>query len=214
MRARRSSADPRILLVSCYGDSEPQFRGILTAATELLRRGRIMHARAPLPCNPTNPEQKASEVILCGHGSPDSPQVGTARIVTPAELRPFAPLRVYLLCCHQGRRDIRSSWASGSGLPVERVMGHAEETESALSTMFVTHLLYDKPPRLDELFEQWRRANSYLAPWFSFIRSTYQDTKGDALATMLRVEQTVDLSPVRPYVEVVRSFPRYFDGLI
>ena len=75
--------------------------------------------------------------------------------------------------CYQGRKQQRLTWAAGTGVDSNRVWGCAGETESALSTCLLLHLLDEGADSIDRWFPLWIRANDALRPHFPTIRAVY-----------------------------------------
>ncbi len=201
------------LLIICCDDGEPQFRGIRAAAAELARRYAARHLTAPLDQRDRETMADAGSIIVCGHGAPDRPRIGTRHPLVPSAMDVGPSTTVYLLACHQGQPRLRTAWAAGCGLPRAGIKACPGETESALSTMLLVHLLRDGLEALPIRFNHWRAANTYLQPWFPRIRRAYERRGGDPVATLGDLEDVADLTRVHPFLKVVRTEPRYFQGL-
>ena len=206
------------LLLACLPPDEPQFRGIRRALNELgseqgcwalhwageplrLRRRRALRA-----------------VLITGHGrearagfAAYSPQEVAFE---PSSLALPSSCRLYLAACFQGRADLRAAWAEGTGLPVGHVHGSRGETESALTTGLLLHLLEEGAASLERWFAAWLETNDALRPHFPRIRQCYRDNAGDPLATLAELAGLARETGTEEFVSVLRRRPEYLTGLI
>ena len=212
----------RCLIISCFDAREAQFGGITDIVGELVRRipgltalqwrGEALDRRGE-SLN-LRRRRTLSTVIVSGHGAENRARIqAAASDFSPGCLRLPPRAKLYLLACYQGKAAQRSAWARGTGIALEQVYAHDEETESALSTCLFLHLLAEGPGSLPHRFEQWRDSNSYLRPHFPLLRRLYADCGGDPLLTLRRLGEEIDLKPVADFIGVCHSQPGYLYGL-
>lgn len=212
----------RCLIISCFDPGETQFGGIADIAGELARRIPRLHAlrwqgktlnRRGESLN-LRRRRTLSAVIVSGHGAEYGARLqAAASDFSPGCLLLPPRARLYLLACYQGKAAQLSAWARGTGIALEQVYGHDNETESALSTCLFLHLLSEGPGSLPRRFEQWRDSNNYLRPYFPLLRRLYADCGGDPLCTLRRLGEEIDLKPVADFIGVCHSHPGYLRGL-
>ncbi len=203
------------LFVTCNDREEKQFRGI----SRLLRRLSAARDTCTLSWPGGSLELGArrvlSRVLVSGHGSEDLPGFGLA---SGAGLRPGSLslpryAHLYLMGCFQGREDWLLSWARGSGVPRERVFGSDGETESALSTCLLLHLLEEGVAAVDRWFPVWSSCNSALRPYFPRIRQVYARLGADPRATLAELAGIEAVSAYAEFLAVIERYPQYLTGL-
>ena len=157
-------------------------------------------------------------VLLFGHGSDreagfGSPKPASRPPLTPASLRLPLGCRLFLIGCHQGREGLRRAWAAGTGTALEAVFGSEGETESALSTCLLLHLLEDGLNAVDRWFPHWIRCNEALRPLFPRIRSLYAEQAGDPLRVLSALRADAAVQEQWPFLAVIERHPQYLTGL-
>lgn len=210
-------AGVRSLFLACLDRTQPQFRGVRRALQEIgssegccardwdgaalaLRRRRVLR-----------------QVVVAGHGRED--QAGFAagapgtRGFTPDGIALPATCRLYLVGCFQGHPGLRGAWARGAGLPEQNVHGCGGETESALSTCLLLHLLEDGAEALERWFPAWLRANDRLRPHFPRIRGSYADNDGDPLRTLAQLQDLRSDRDLSDFLAVIERHPEYLRDL-
>jgi hypothetical protein len=206
------------LLLSCAPAGEPQFSGI-RRLLELLggKPGAFFQEWIG---NRLDLRRRRSlrRVLVCGHGSEEeagfaSPEPASRPRLTPACLRVPDGCRLFLMGCHQGRESMRRIWAGGTGAAPEAVLGSDGETESAISTCLLLHLLEDGTDSLDRWFPQWIRCNAALRPLFSDIRSLYQEQAADPLRVLRVLSARQPVREQWEFLEVIERYPEYLSGL-
>jgi hypothetical protein len=207
----------RTLLIGCGRDK--QFNGILRVMHEVSRSpGSHLLLRWSRP-EDLSRRRVLERVLISGHGSPTEAgfELSTERELRPADLRLPSGAGLYLIGCYQGRNEQRLAWAAGTGLKDSRIRGCTGETESALSTCLLLHLLEDGPDSIDRWFPLWRRCNDAFRPHFPLIREVYSQKAGDPLAALdqLKTEGILD-APFRKFEEflgIIGRRPTYLTNL-
>jgi hypothetical protein len=142
----------RNLFIRCSDDK--QFGGILRLLEELKRSPASYSLEwTGVPADLSR-RRVLRRVLISGHGSPDQAgfELESAQALRPRDLRLPVESNLYLMGCYQGAESQRLGWVTGSGVDVERVWGCAGETESALSTCLLLHLLEDGTESIDRWF--------------------------------------------------------------
>jgi hypothetical protein len=157
-------------------------------------------------------------VLICGHGSEEeagfgSPEPASRPRLTPSLLRVPGGCQLYLMGCYQGREGTRRAWAVGTGAAPEDVLGSEGETESALSTCLLLHLLEDGPESLDHWFPLWIASNTALRPLFPCIRALYREHEGDPLQVLLSLRGNELVREQWKFLEAVERYPQFLSGL-
>ncbi len=116
--------------------------------------------------------------------------------------------------CSQGEKEHFRSWAEGTGLPENRILGSDDETESALSTCLLLNLLEDGPESIDRWFPAWLASNAYLRLHFPMIRKLYRECGRDPLKTLSELSRRIDLTPAADFLAVCRKYPEYLFDLL
>jgi hypothetical protein len=157
-----------------------------------------------------------ARVLISGHGSPTEPRFTVPGVepLEPAALRLSPMCRLYLLGCNQGAPANLRAWAAGTGLCPERVAGCAGETETALTTCLLLHLLEEGVGALERWYPVWVRCNDFLRPCFPAIRQAYAALGRDPRATLRAVAAQLDLEPFEPFLEVIDRHPEYLRDLV
>jgi hypothetical protein len=157
-----------------------------------------------------------SRVLISGHGSTTGARftVPGKAPLEPSCLRLSGGCRLYLLGCNQGSGPILRAWAEGTGIPPAQVGGSPGETETALSTCLLLHLLEEGIEALDRWFPVWIRCNEALRPHFPEIRQAYADHQGDPVATLQAIAARTNLSPFGRFLAVIERHPAVFRGLV
>jgi len=206
----------RSLFIASHGTRERQFRGVGRLLRVLARRRGVFAAGWDGAGLDLSRRRVLARVLISGHGSPVAARF-TAPGVEPLEppsLRLPPHCRLYLLGCSQGSPAALRAWAEGTGLRPDRVGGCAGETETALTTCLLLHLLEDGIDSLDHWFPGWVRCNDALRPHFPEIRQAYAGLGGDPVATLRSVAARVDLEPFGPFLEVIDRHPEYLRDLV
>ncbi len=205
----------RALLLSCADPGEKQFAGLLRLMSRLQAelpglacrqwQGRSVRCRW---------RRRLAAVLIAGHGSSDRAAFRSpAGCLTPESLRLPPQASLYLLGCYQGKPDLRKAWAAGAGLAEERVHGHDRETESALSTCLLLHLLEDGLGSLGSWFEAWRRCNAELEEYFPRLREAYAECAADPLRAWEKVRGLQAVEAHRDFFASGLRHPEYLTGL-
>lgn len=201
------------LFISCADPAQKQFAGI--------RRLMPLLAAAPAACFLDWPgevldltrRKSLRWVLISGHGSDEEACITGKVSLEPADLRLPAKSLLYLLGCYQGREDLRRTWALSAGLSRQNVHGNEGETESALSTCLLLHLLEDGLDSLERWFAVWVRCNAALAPHFPAIRKLYEENASDALVTWQALRSLPAVQPYLDFVNIAQKYPEYLTGL-
>ena len=206
------------LYVSCSDDK--QFRGIRNLfavlggpyGSHLLdwRQGTVdLHRRRVL-----------RRVLISGHGTAEQAgfELSSSRALRPSSLRLPAGARLYLMGCYQGGAAQRLSWAQGSGIAVDAVSGCSGETESAVSTCLLLHLLEDGAESLDRWFPLWIRSNDAFRPYFPMIREVYARRDANPIAALADLKATGNLDALfrefEEFLTVIPLKPAYLTDLM
>jgi hypothetical protein len=105
------------------------------------------------------------------------------------------------------------AWAAGTGLPEDRVRGHDGETESAISTCLLLHLLEGGLASLDAWFQAWQRCNADLQQHFPALRAAYADSGADPLRAWEKLQGLPALEAHRDFFGAGLRHPEYLTGL-
>jgi hypothetical protein len=206
------------LYLSC--SDQGQFRGIRTLFDTL---GRLPAAHTldwrgePLDLHR---RRSLDWALISGHGRPVAAgfQLSPAGDAGPQSLRLPGRARLYLLGCYQGRRPQRLAWAEGTGVGADRVFGCEGETESALSTCLLLHLLEGGPESIERWFAVWSRCNDAFRPHFLRIRNAYARAGADPLAALaeLKVSGNLDclFRDFEEFLAVIERRPACLTGLM
>jgi hypothetical protein len=168
-------------------------------------RGRTLHCRW---------RTRLGLVLVSGHGARERAAFRSPLgYLTPERLRLPRRARLYLLGCHQGRPELLRAWAAGTGLPEDRVRGHDGETESAISTCLLLHLLEGGLASLDAWFQAWQRCNADLQQHFPALRAAYADSGADPLRAWEKLQGLPALEAHRDFFGAGLRHPEYLTGL-
>jgi len=203
------------LFLGCAGPQEKQFSGLRRLMPRLAAelpglayrewQGRVLRCRW---------RRRLGTVLVSGHGARDRAAFRSPLgYLTPGSLSLPRGARLYLLGCHQGRPDLLRDWAAGTGLAEERVRGHDGETESAISTCLLLHLLEDGLSSLESWFGAWRRCNADLEKHFPLLRAAYADCAGDPRRAWERVCGLPAVEAHREFFGSGLRHPEYLTGL-
>ena len=209
--------DGGCLLVSCSAGGEKQFSGIRLLMKRLAEAGCEHAEWLGFPLEMSR-RRELTRVLVSGHGAETEPAFrgpgpdGEPRL-RPALLRLPAKATLFLLGCYQGRPDFRRAWAGGCEVGEERVRGCEGETESALSTCLLLHLLEEGPGSLERWFAVWVRCNVSLAPYFPQLRAAYTASGGDPLETWELIREMPALQPFTDFLGAAERHPEYLTGL-
>jgi hypothetical protein len=208
----------RNLFIRCSDDK--QFGGILRLLEELKRSPASYSLEwTGVPADLSR-RRVLRRVLISGHGSPDQAgfELESAQALRPRDLRLPVESNLYLMGCYQGAESQRLGWVTGSGVDVERVWGCAGETESALSTCLLLHLLEDGTESIDRWFPVWVRCNDAARPYFPVIREVYTRTGADPVAALAELKAAGDLEPLfrdfEEFLGVIHRSPDYLTDLI
>jgi len=208
----------RSLFIGCSDDK--QFGGILKLLQELngLPGSHLLDWRGV----PTDLSRRRvlQRVLISGHGSPTQAgfELGSARELRPSDLHLPGSAGLYLMGCYQGRKQQRLTWAAGTGVDSNRVWGCAGETESALSTCLLLHVLEDGAESIDRWFPLWIRGNDAFRPRFPTIREVYARRGADPLAALADLKAGGNLEALfrefDEFLAVITRRPDYLTDLI
>ncbi|HUV08072.1 MAG TPA: hypothetical protein VMX75_10115 [Spirochaetia bacterium] len=220
------------LLVTCFNRQDGQFRGVWEVCQMLSGRPGCCHITFKDQNMLLSGRKNLGWVLLSGHGVRDEARVGDDRGggITPPRLRLPPGAHLLLLCCYQGREDLRSVWARQTGAKEERVWGSSGETESALSTLYLLHLLegerlpdndgrpdYGGQPVDDDRalywFRRWIQANAYYRSHFPRARKLYRETGGDFLKTLDLLRTAVDTDRFEDFFSPAERYMEFLDRL-
>ena len=197
----------RYLFICCSDDK--QFGGILRLFEELKRlpASHVLEwTGAPVDLSR---RRVLRRVLISGHGSPNQAgfELDSAQGLKPADLRLPVASSLYLMGCYQGRQ--RLAWAMGTGVDTNQVWACAGETESALSTCLLLHLLEDGAESIDRWFPVWIRCNDATRPYFPMIRDVYARTDADPIAALAELKAAGNLDALfRDFDEFLSVIPR------
>jgi hypothetical protein len=206
----------RNLFVRCSDDK--QFGGILRLLRELKRSPGSHSLEWRGAAVDLSRRRVLKRVLVSGHGSPDRAgfQLDSAQALRPGDLRLPMESSLYLMGCYQGRR--RPAWAMGTGVEENRVWGCTGETESALSTCVLLHLLEDGVESIDRWFPVWIRCNDAARPYFPMIREVYTRSGADPITALAELKAAGNLDALfRDYEEflaVISRRPAYLTDLV
>ena len=204
------------LLISCFDHHLKQFQGILKIA-------QILKAQQDLfflgwDGNRLNlvRRRKLTRVLISGHGTESLPRFdgNSDKPFTPKELQLPVSAKLYLMGCFQGKDTFRKDWAKGTGISQNMVWGSDGETESALSTCLLLHLMEEGLDSIDCWFPEWIESNAYLRPYFPIARSLYRKHNQNPIHTLEELARIVDLTPVKEFLSVCWKYPQYLSDLL
>jgi len=208
----------RSLFIGCSDDK--QFGGILKLLQELngSSGSHLLDWRGV----PTDLSRRRvlQRVLISGHGSPTQAgfELGSVQELKPCDLRLPGNAGLYLMGCYQGGKQQRLTWAAGTGVDSIRVWGCAGETESALSTCLLLHLLEEGADSIDRWFPLWIRANDALRPHFPTVREVYARRGADPLAALADLKAAGNLDALfrefDEFLAVITRRPTYLTDLI
>jgi len=204
------------LLLGCAPAGEAQFSGIRRLLEALGHQKGACFREWEGERLALDRRRNLRQVLVCGHGSEQeagfgSPEPASRPRLTPASLRLPGGCRLFLIGCHQGRESLRRAWAEGTGAAA--VLGSEGETESALSTCLLLHLLEDGLAAVDRWFPHWIRCNDALRPLFPRVRSLYGEHAGDPLQVLSILRADSAVQEQWPFLEVIERHPQYLQGL-
>ena len=159
-------------------------------------------------------------VLISGHGSPTEAgfELDSDQELRPSDLLLPGSTDLYLVGCYQGRKRQRLDWAAGTGVDANGVWGCSGETESALSTCLLLHLMEEGSDSIDRWFPLWRRCNDAFRPYFPMIREVYARTDADPLAALgkLKAAGNLDLlfKAFDEFLAVINRSPAYLSDLV
>ncbi len=205
----------KALLLGCADPREKQFAGLRRLMSRLEAelpglasrewRGRAVRCRW---------RRRLATVLISGHGSRDRAAFRSpSGYLTPGSLSLPPGAALYLLGCYQGRPELRKAWAEGAGLAEERVHGCEGETESALSTCLLLHLLEDGLGSLESWFEAWRSCNADVEEHFPLLRAAYAECAGDPLRAWEKVRGLPAVEAHRDFFASGLRHPEYLTNL-
>ena len=202
----------RDLIITCVDPNEQQFQGILKLAGKIDQQHNV-HAQQ-WDGRSLNLVRRRSlkRVLVSGHGADDHPALSGPPILRPQVLLLPSRTRLYLLACYQGR--YRPQWARGTGVPVAQILASKGETESALSTCLLLHLMQEGMASVDRWFPGWLHVNNYLQPHFPEFRRLYRHFHEQPLPTLEALSGAVDLSTVGTFLDIIKRYPQYLTDLL
>jgi hypothetical protein len=212
----------RLLLITTAAPQDRQFAGILKACRELGKKKACCHLVHRGRRLELSRRRVLSWVVVSGHGAKSAARIGPAKDVfrpgssewlTPSDLSLPPNCRLLLLSCFQGRERQRASWSAKTGVPFERVLGCEDDTESALSTLFLLHVLADGTDRLLYWFDRWIEINNRYRPHFALARRIYQQNHGRFLDTLTALRDTVETSCFDDFLKPASRYEGYLDAL-
>ena len=208
-----------LLLITTSDSADRQFSGIQEACRDLARAPSCYHLVYERQALDLSRRRNLRWVVISGHGSADTPRVGNGggsavgNFLLPNDIK--LPSRTYLLLlsCYQGREVLIKRWIEGTGAAADRALGSTGETESALSTLFLLHLLEQDTESILFWFAKWQEANGKFRPHFPLARRIYQQNHGSFLRTMARLGEDLDLSGLEEFFTGSLDYSNYLDRL-
>ena len=205
----------RNLYISC--SAETQFSGIRRLFVELgrvptshaldWRGGRLDLSR----------RRVLERVLVSGHGNPERAGFDSG-LLDPCSFCAPPLTRLYLLGCYQGSTALRRSWACGTGIEANRIFGDSGETESALTTCLLLHLLESGPAAIEAWFDAWTRCNRAFRPYFPMIRRAYARSQADPLDTLVQLKRCQALAGLfrdfDAFLSIINRRPAYLRNLM
>jgi hypothetical protein len=208
----------RNLFIRCSDDK--QFGGILRLLRELNRSPASYSLQwTGIPADLSR-RRVLQRVLISGHGSPGQAgfELESPQALRPGDLRLPADGKLYLMGCYQGADAQRRGWIEGTGVHASNAWGCAGETESALSTCLLLHLLEDGAESIDRWFPVWILCNDAARPHFPVIREVYARTGADPLAALVELEAAGNLDALfrdfEEFLAVIHRSPDYLADLI
>jgi hypothetical protein len=195
----------RSLFITCTDSKDKQFRGIR----------QILRNLAELPAScfidwsggvlDLDSRRVLVRVLISGHGRENTAgiELSSKRGLRPQDLRLPHNTKLYLMGCFQGREQLRRTWAFETGIALDGVYGCTAESESALTTCLLLHLLEGGIEAIDRWFGPWMRCNDALRPYFPAIRDSYSRQGANPLATL------IDLKASGFFTEAFRDFDEF-----
>jgi len=206
----------RNLLITCHDPQERQFLS-LGRLLRRVARGRGCHLGVwDGEGLDLSRRRVLSRVLISGHGSDREARfaVSGAAALEPKHLRLCPGCRLYLLGCSQGRAELLRAWAHGAGIPAAHAAGCPGETDTAVSTCLVLHLLEEGVEAIDRWFPEWVRCNEELRPHFPAIRQAYLEHGADPVLTLRALAQRLDLTRFAEFLSVIDRHPEHLTGLV
>ncbi len=225
------------IIISCFSIGDSQFSGI-EKSIKLLNKtiwfswikeftdDKFDKVHEPIP--------KIKNVIITGHGSSEFARVGdnNGNFFSPNSLKKlllkgFSPSKkennpppnLYLICCYQGNTSNIEEWSKKTGIEKRNIFAFPEETETALSTLFFLHLLEDINKGLytetseRKWFNLWKRANTYLYPYFDDIRRIYFENGKDPQVTIKKLGKILFRRELKEFTSLYYRYPQFLEGL-
>jgi len=205
----------RFLILSCFDPEDRQFRGIsdICGRLDADADGRYLIWTPESQAVDASGSPALEWALISGHGAEDAARMGGGAAFTPSDLRLPAPADLYLLGCYQGRPELKALWAQGAGIPAAQVHGSPEDTETALSTLFLLNLAMAGWRDIAHWFRRWIDANAWFRPHFAEINASYDRNGGDFMATLNELGGAIDLEPFADFIAPGRSHAEYLTGL-
>ena len=197
-----------------------QFSGILRLLQELNRIPGSHVLDWPGGPKDLSRRRVLQRVLISGHGSLSEAgfELGSAGQLRPADLLLPINTSLYLMGCYQSRNKQHLAWSAGTGVSPNRIWGCSGETESALSTYLLLHLLEDGADSIDRWFPVWRRCNDAFRPHFPLIREVYDRMGADPLATLAHLKEEGQLNVLfrkfDEFLDVISRSPSYLTDLM
>lgn len=208
----------RNLFIGCSDDK--QFGGILRLLQKL--NGRRASYLLDWQGVPTDLSRRRvlQRVLISGHGSPNQAgfELDSPQALRPTDLLLPGSTGLYLMGCYQGRERQRLAWGAGTGVKAKRVWGCAGETESALSTCLLLHLLEGGAETIDRWFAVWIRCNDAFRPHFPMVREVYARAGEDPIAALAILKAAENLKELfrefDEFLGVISRSPGYLTDLM
>jgi hypothetical protein len=208
----------RTLYIRC--SEGKQFRGIRSLLRELSARPGSHLLNWPDGAVELSGRRVLQRVLVSGHGSPNEAgfELGSSRELRPSDLSLPERAGLYLMGCYQSRKSQRLAWASGTGVHPDRVRGCSGETESALSTCLLLHILEEGADSIDRWFPIWSSCNDAFRPHFGLIREVYEGVGADPLAALAQLKERGTLDALfgrfAEFLSVISRRPAYLTDLV
>ena len=205
----------RYLIITCANSKDKQFRGIYDVSKLLNKRKGIYHHKWEGNSLFLSRRRVLKWVVISGHGAKNYARLsdGHKNRLYPKNLSLARDIDLFLLGCYQGKEKIKKKWAQETGLFFNNVHGSKDDTESALSTLFLLNVFEHGPDKAGLWFNRWIKANNYFSIWLTEIRRLYKANNLDFLVTLDKISHKVNLKPFDDFLLVGKKYPLHISQL-